>query len=80
MYTILCLFFPLFLFFFFLCCSQSYSLFTAGVGEMLELSSCLHVIGGCDHVTVEQFQSSMTQAATSHERVVLTLVQDGKEK
>ena len=40
----------------------------------------MHLIGESSHVTSEQFQNLMTEAATPHERVVLSLVQDGNEE
>ena len=58
---------------------QSYGLYMTGIGQSLELDSCLQLIGESSHVTSEQVQNLMSDAATPHERVVLSLVQDGKE-
>ena len=56
---------------------QSYALFTAD--DPLELTSCLQVVGGCGQMDSDQFCNLATEStASSHEKVVLNLVQDGK--
>ena len=59
---------------------QSYALYVTGVGETVELTSCLQPVGESGEVSVEQFHSLLTEAVTSHEKVVLNLVQDGKRR
>ena len=59
---------------------QSYGLYKTAIGQSLQLESCMQLIGENSHVTSEQFQNLMSEAATPRERVVLSLVQDGKEE
>lgn len=58
---------------------QSYGLYITDIGQLLELESCLQLFGESSHVTSEPVQNLMSDATTLHERVVLSLVQDGKE-
>ena len=59
---------------------QSYSLFTSGGADepLLDLTSCLQVVGGRGQMDTDQFLNIATGAAGNcWEKVILSLVQDG---